>query len=127
MTAPVGLEVVEPPCAWMRRAKSRGASCRAPKYRGRSCSTSADRRSLNGSRPACVPVSSPGKSVHSTLAALWDPSEPRIANGAVEWIDIDYPEARVDAFGVGLNWLVWFFGISILAALALRKRFGVVI
>ena len=69
----------------------------------------------------------PGKSVRSTLATLWDPSEPRIPSDAVEWIDITYPEASVDAFGVRLNWLVWFFGISVLAALALKKRFGVVI
>src|SRR5262249_3719835 len=69
----------------------------------------------------------PGKSVRSALTALWEPSEPRIPSDAVEWIDITYPEASVDAFGVRLNWLVWFFGISVLAALALKKRFGVVI
>ena len=45
----------------------------------------------------------------------------------MEWIEIAYPEASMDAFGVRLNWLVWFFGVSIVAALVLKKRFGVVI
>jgi hypothetical protein len=67
------------------------------------------------------------KSVRSAVAALWEPGEPRIANSAVEWIAIAYPEASLQALGVRLNWLVWFLGISIVAALALKKRFGVVI
>jgi uncharacterized membrane protein (DUF106 family) len=67
------------------------------------------------------------KSVNSGLALLWEPGEPRIASDAVEWIEIAYPEASLDAFGVRLNWLVWFFGVSIVAALVLKKRFGVVI
>jgi uncharacterized membrane protein (DUF106 family) len=69
----------------------------------------------------------PGKSVNSGLAVLWQPGEPRIPSDAVEWIEIDYPEASIDAFGLRLNWLVWFFGVSIIAALVLKKRFGVVI
>jgi hypothetical protein len=76
-----------------------------------------------GTRPRFVP----GKRVQSTLASVWEPSEPRIASDAVEWIEIAYPEAWVDALGVRLNWLVWFFVVSILAALMLKKRFGVVI
>ena len=63
----------------------------------------------------------------SGLDALWEPGEPRIAAPGVEWIEIAYPDATVDAWGVRLNWLVWFFGVSILAALVLKKRFGVVI
>lgn len=69
----------------------------------------------------------PGKSVGSTLATLWEPSEPRIPAGGVEWIEISYPAASIGAFGVQLNWLVWFFGVSVVAALLLKKRFGVVI
>ena len=68
-----------------------------------------------------------GKSVRSSLAVLWQPGEPPIPSDAVEWIEIAYPDASLDAFGVRLNWLVWFFGVSILAALVLKKRFGVVI
>jgi hypothetical protein len=61
------------------------------------------------------------------VGSLWDPAQPRIANDAVEWIEIGYPEAAQTAFGVRLSWLVWFFGISVVAALVLKKRFGVVI
>jgi hypothetical protein len=68
-----------------------------------------------------------GKSVRSLAAALWEPSEPRIASDAVESIEIDYPGATVDGFGLRLHWLIWFFGFSIVAALVLKKRFGVVI
>jgi len=127
VTAPAGVDVVEPPVrvdatreiSWRIVPRAEVSGALVFHLGGQDIS----KRIEAGAHPRFVP----GKSVHSTLAALWDPSAPRIANGAVEWIDIDYPEARVDAFGVGLNWLVWFFGISILAALALRKRFGVVI
>ena len=68
-----------------------------------------------------------GKNVRSLLASVWDPAQPRIASDAVEWIEVEYPEAAPSAFGVRLNWLVWFFAISVLAALILKKRFGVVI
>jgi hypothetical protein len=68
-----------------------------------------------------------GRNVRSLVASLWEPAQPRIATGAVEWIEVDYPGAEPSAFGVRLNWLVWFFAFSILAALLLKKRFGVVI
>jgi hypothetical protein len=68
-----------------------------------------------------------GRNVRSTFASLWEPAQPRIASDAVEWIEVDYPEAAPGMFGVRLNWLVWFFAISIVAALVLKKRFGVVI
>jgi uncharacterized membrane protein (DUF106 family) len=67
------------------------------------------------------------KSVRSTLASLWEPGEPRIATDAVDRIEVDYPDASLGMFGLRLNWLVWFFGVSIVAALVLKKRFGVVI
>jgi hypothetical protein len=68
-----------------------------------------------------------GKNVRSMLGTLWEPAQPRVATDAVEWIDVDYPGTEPAAFGVRLNWLVWFFALSILAALLLKKRFGVVI
>ena len=68
-----------------------------------------------------------GKSVRSAVGALWDPAQPRVAADAVEWVDVEYPDASLSAFGVRLNWLIWFFGISVVAALLLKKRFGVVI
>jgi hypothetical protein len=69
----------------------------------------------------------PGRRASSVLGALWSPDEPRIASNAVEWIDIQYPAADVDLFGIRMHWLVWFTAISMLLALLLRKRFGVVL
>jgi uncharacterized membrane protein (DUF106 family) len=68
-----------------------------------------------------------GKNVRSVMGSVWDPAQPRVASDAVEWIDVGYPDATISAFGVRLSWLVWFFGISVVAALVLKKRFGVVI
>jgi hypothetical protein len=45
----------------------------------------------------------------------------------LDWIEIRYPAADFSIFGVRLNWLVWFFAISLLTALLFRKRFGVVL
>ena len=69
----------------------------------------------------------PGRSVNSSFQTLWLPGEHRIASNTVEWIEIRYPEAFVSVLGVQWNWLFWFFGVSMVAALLLKKRFGVVI
>ena len=45
----------------------------------------------------------------------------------MEWIEIRYPEASLAVIGMRWNWLVWFFAVSMVTALLLRKRFGVVI
>lgn len=68
----------------------------------------------------------PGKSVRTALAAIWHPAK-RVRAAQVEWIEIPYPNATFTVFGFGVNWLVWFFAVSMLAALLLKKRFGVVI
>ena len=68
----------------------------------------------------------PGRSVRSALEAIWHPAK-RVRTAHVEWIEIRYPGAALTIFGVGVNWLVWFFAVSMLSALLLRKRFGVVI
>ena len=47
---------------------------------------------VSGSAPGFVP----GRSVSSTLAALWDPDEKRIPSAAVEWIEIRYPAAGIE-------------------------------
>jgi uncharacterized membrane protein (DUF106 family) len=67
----------------------------------------------------------PGRRVHSAWEALWHPDEPRIPFAEVEWVDIAYPAAYIPLFGLHVNWLVWFLIVSMLSALALRKRFGV--
>ena len=43
----------------------------------------------------------------------------------MEWVEIAYPEAYIDVFGLRLNWLLWFLIVSMFSALLLRKRLGV--
>ena len=69
----------------------------------------------------------PGRSVNSLVQTLWSPDEKRIPSSQVEWIEIRYPDASLPIFGIQWNWLVWFFAVSLAAALLLKKRFGVVI
>jgi uncharacterized membrane protein (DUF106 family) len=69
----------------------------------------------------------PGRSVSGALPAIWDPDEKRIPSAAVEWIEVRYPDAHVEIFGLRLNWLLWFLLVSMVAALLLKKRFGVVL
>jgi uncharacterized membrane protein (DUF106 family) len=69
----------------------------------------------------------PGRSVSSGIAALWNPNEKRIPLREVEWIEVRYPEAWIDVFGLRLNWIVWFLVVSMVSALLLKKRFGVVL
>jgi hypothetical protein len=68
----------------------------------------------------------PGRSVRPAWAAVWHPA-PRVSGAAVEWIEIRYPEAALTVFGFHVNWLVWFFAISMATALLLKGRFRVVI
>ena len=68
-----------------------------------------------------------GRSVNSAIETLWMPGEKKIAAGQVEWIEIRYPDASLAILGIQWNWLVWFFAVSLAAALLLKKRFGVVI
>jgi uncharacterized membrane protein (DUF106 family) len=58
---------------------------------------------------------------------ILSPGEDRIQSDFAEWIEIRYPDAALRVFGFRVNWLVWFFVVSMVAALFLKKRFGVVI
>jgi uncharacterized membrane protein (DUF106 family) len=69
----------------------------------------------------------PGRSVSSGIAAVWNPNEKRIPSPEVKWIEVRYPEAWIDVFGLRLNWIVWFLIVSMVSALLLKKRFGVVL
>jgi len=127
VTAPAGVEIAGPP---VRAEAAREISWRIVPHGEvsgemvfRVGGTAVARRIEAGSRPRYVP----GTNVRSALAGVWEPAQPRVASDAVEYIEIAYPGATLSAFGVRLNWLVWFFGISILAALVMKKRFGVVI
>lgn len=56
----------------------------------------------------------------SFLSLLLYPTEPPLSNAEISWIEISYPPATV----LHLHWLIWFFVVSGLTALALRRRFG---
>lgn len=69
----------------------------------------------------------PGRAVSSAWSAIWNPGQKRIGPSAAKWIDVSYPEASIDVFGLRLNWLLWFLLVSMVSALLLKKRFGVVL
>ncbi len=69
----------------------------------------------------------PGKRTASAVDALWYPDEPRLERSPVAWIDVEYPSARIEFLGLRWHWLIWFTLISMLAALAFKKRFRVVL
>jgi hypothetical protein len=51
----------------------------------------------------------------------------RVHAAPAEWIEIRYPQAAFTVFGFSVSWLLWFAAVSMLAAVLLRKRFGVVL
>jgi uncharacterized membrane protein (DUF106 family) len=56
------------------------------------------------------------------------PSEPPLPDdGRVAAITVAYAEQDLEVFGWSLNWMVWYFGLSLIFAFALRKPFGVTI
>ncbi|HTS74923.1 MAG TPA: hypothetical protein VMG40_01900 [Bryobacteraceae bacterium] len=63
--------------------------------------------------------------VSSTAHLLEYPSEARIANRDVSWIEIRYPRTEIHAAGIDLPWWTWLLIISILTALALKRPFRV--
>src|SRR5207253_1173439 len=83
------------------------------------------------------PVSAPlvfrvdGKEIATTIEAggsqRFVAAHSTVNKATVEWIGVDYPEGSFSVLGVRLNWLVWFFVVSIVTALLLKKRFGVVL
>jgi hypothetical protein len=125
LAAPPEVEVEGPPVrvvdagevSWRIRSKSEGSGALRFTVDGSQVTKTIE----TGARPRFVP----GKSVRS-LQAVIHPAE-TIAAAPVEWIDIRYPEASLQVFGFQVNWLVWFFVISMLAALSLKGKFGVVI
>jgi uncharacterized membrane protein (DUF106 family) len=57
--------------------------------------------------------------------ALWNPAEPQIVQGGIDWIEVRYPPAKIGFGTIHLHWLVWFLLISMCSAFLLRKRLGV--
>lgn len=58
---------------------------------------------------------------------LWPVEAPLAATAPFTAVRVIYPEAGFGPFGWGLHWLVWFFALSVIFALILRRPFGVVI
>ena len=62
------------------------------------------------------------------LNQLLYPAEAPIAPGVpIEAIEVSYREREVHLFGLSLDWMVAFFGLSLLFSWLLRSRFGVVL
>ena len=55
------------------------------------------------------------------------PGEAPLRGDSVEWIEVGYPAAEVDIFGLRMHWLIWFLVLSMMAAFLLKGRFGVTI
>jgi hypothetical protein len=71
---------------------------------------------------------SPMRVERGLLVQLLYPAEPPLPDDIpIEAIEIAYPGRTISLFGWGLHWLVVFFLLTLLFALALRKRLGVVI
>ena len=56
---------------------------------------------------------------------IWYPGESRIASETVDWVEIRYPSAEVQWFGIAFHWLVWLLVISMITALLFKRRMGV--
>jgi hypothetical protein len=63
--------------------------------------------------------------VRSSWEALWHPGESRIPSGNVEWVEVGYPYATIEAFGIRMHWLIWFILISMSTVLLLKNTFRV--
>jgi hypothetical protein len=66
------------------------------------------------------------------VSSLWDwllyPGEKLLPrNNEFRWIEVQYPDAEVNFFGLGIPWIVWFIVVSWITVFALRKPFGVII
>jgi hypothetical protein len=63
--------------------------------------------------------------VSSITDFMWHPTETRISNAAINWIEVDYPAAEIDLAGISLHWLTWLLIVSMAVAFLMRRRFGV--
>jgi hypothetical protein len=66
------------------------------------------------------------RSVRPRIEQLFYPGEPRLPAAGIEWIEVNYPAARISVFGWRLHWLVWSCLVAFAAAFFLRKRMRVV-
>lgn len=62
------------------------------------------------------------------INAVLHPAEPPIAPDVpIEVVSVTYPERQLSLLGQPVGWMVVFFTLSLLLALVLRARFGIVI
>lgn len=63
--------------------------------------------------------------VSSAIDLLWHPTEKRLPEGRIDWIEVRYPAATIHWLGLDLHWIVWLLIFSMASALALKRRFRV--
>ena len=54
--------------------------------------------------------------IRNLASFLLQPTEPRLPEGQVRWMEIQYPPAQIQWWGVTFHWIVWFFLISMIGA-----------
>jgi uncharacterized membrane protein (DUF106 family) len=68
---------------------------------------------------------------HRRESSIWpefaSPGEPLMDVQDIDAVEVRYPAAEIDAFGLRLHWLIWFLVISIVTAYALKGVFGVTV
>lgn len=58
---------------------------------------------------------------------LYPAESPLSSSSPIASIEVAYPDRDIEVFGVGMHWMIVFFGLSMIFAFALRRPFGVTI
>ena len=118
LKAPEGIAVETPP---VRVAADRQVSWRIRPLRA----TNAALELVRPDRAISKSISA-GSGMHylserrgSLANLLLRPTETPLWDSEVDWIEVRYPAATI----LRLHWLIWFFAISAITALALRRKF----
>jgi hypothetical protein len=118
LKAPKGIAVETPP---VRVAADRQVSWRIRPLRA----TNAALELVRPDRAISKSISA-GSGMHylserrgSLANLLLRPTETPLWDSEVDWIEVRYPAATI----LRLHWLIWFFAISAITALALRRKF----
>ena len=125
LETPTGLQVETPPVriaserevTWRVRATDSGSHEVAVRVGDERAETTV----VVGSGWGSVPQRST-----ATLSALLYPGGSTIpASAPVETVDVTYPALDVAAFGLNLDWLIWFFVLSLVFAFLFKGALGV--
>jgi hypothetical protein len=118
LKVPDGIAVESPP---VHVAADRQVSWRIRPLRA----TNAELELIHADRAMAKSISA-GSGMHylserrgSLANLLLRPTEAPLSDTEVDWIEVRYPTATI----LGLHWLIWFFAISAVTALALRRKF----